>query len=156
MSIYNATHSGLQGFYAKFSRYPYGVSLLCDSVISLAAFRIFSLFLTPAILIILYLSVGLFWFILFGTQCDFCTVFWFGKFSAIISSNTTYHLFSLLFFRDTYNMNADKLNVISRSLKLFSFFWGGVSFSYSDWWFPLLFSPVLLSGLLLILVFYFC
>lgn len=37
-----------------------------------AAFRILSWFLTPAILIILHLSVILFWFILFSNLCGFC------------------------------------------------------------------------------------
>ena len=65
-------HSGLQSFYTKFSKWPYRSSLLYDSVLSLVAFRILSLRLTSAILIILYVSVGLFWFTLLHTLCTFC------------------------------------------------------------------------------------
>ena len=65
-------HSGLQSFYTKFSKWPYRSSLLCDSVLSLDAFRILSLYLTSAILIILYVSVGLFWFtLLLHILCTF-------------------------------------------------------------------------------------
>ena len=132
-------HSGLQSFYTKFSKWPYRSSLLYDSVLSLVAFRILSLRLTSAILIILYVSVGLFWFTLLHTLCTFCP--WLFPSSGLesFSHNFIKYIlpFSLSFVWDAYNMNADMLNVIHRSVKMFSFF-VGFSFSYSDWWFPLL------------------
>ena len=99
--------------------------LVYDTLFFLAAFRIFSLFLTFAILIMgfpggadgkestwnagdpdsmpmIRLGVGLFGFILFCTLCASCTwisvsFFRFGQFSAIIFPNTFSIPFSLLF-----------------------------------------------------------
>ena len=116
-------HSGLQSFYTKFSKWPYRSSLLYDSVLSLVAFRILSLCLTSAILIILYVSVGLFWFTLLHILCTFCL--WLFPSSGLesFSHNFIKYIlpFSLSFVWDAYNMNADMLNVINRSVKMFSF-----------------------------------
>ena len=60
---------------------------------SLAAFRLLSLSLIFATLITICVGVGLFAFIFKGTLCASCTwisvsFFWFGKFLALISSDT--------------------------------------------------------------------
>ena len=70
-----------------------GIPLLLTLCFSLVAFRILSLSLNFAVLIIIYLGVDLFWFILFGTLYVsytkiFVFLFRFGKLSVIISSNT--------------------------------------------------------------------
>ena len=85
-----------------------GVPSYMTLCFSLAAFKILSL--TSAIWIMICLNVDLFGFIFLGTLCSFCTFisvsfFRFGKFSAIISSNTFFDpLLSLsLFFWNPYH-----------------------------------------------------
>ena len=72
-----------------------------------------------AILVMIYLGVGLFGFILFGILCASSTLiyvsfFRFGNFSAVISSNTFSSPFFLSSpFGDPYNANVGTLDVIS-------------------------------------------
>ena len=67
----------------------------------------------------MYLGVDLFVFILFGTRCAFCTWVFvsfirFGKFSAIVLSNTFFTHFSLSSpSRTPYNVDVDMLYDIS-------------------------------------------
>ena len=102
----------------------------------LAAFRILSLIFT--IFIRIYLDVGLFWFILFGTFFASCTwifvsFFRFHKFSVIIYSNT-FHNPSLSSPSETPIMGMlVHLMLSQRSLKLFSFFKVCFSFYCTDW-----------------------
>ena len=120
-----------------------GIPLCMIPCICLAACRIF-LSLTFAILIMIYLEVGISGFILFGTLCAsstwiYVSYFRVGKFSAIIYSIIFLIPFSL-FFRENVNYecwaaNVDILNVIPEISQLFWFwfFLTCLSFCCSYW-----------------------
>ena len=72
---------------------------------------------TLAIFMMVYLSVGLFEFILFGTLCAFCvwiavSSFRLGKLATVISPSGSCIAFSLFATWDIYNANVRLLDVI--------------------------------------------
>ena len=92
-----------------------GIPLYKTLCPSLAAFR--SLFiLALAILIMICYGVGLLGFLSVSCTWIFISFFRFGKFSAIISSNTFLIPFSLFSFWNLYNANIGNFHVISESL----------------------------------------
>ena len=97
-------------------------SLYVTHHFSLAAFRILSLSLTSAFLILMCLGLGLFGFILLGALCASCT--WiafpfcgFRIFLAIISSNNFSAPFSLSlsFFSDSYHQDVSTLDAVQEA-----------------------------------------